>query len=53
MREGELYAVLEQLRAAEAKILSVAPVRQTLEEYFVNLVDADRAQAAAIEVRGK
>ena len=51
--EGDLYAVLEQLRAAEAKILSVSPVRQTLEEYFVNLVDADRAQAAAIEVRGK
>lgn len=51
--EGELYAVLEQLRVAEAKILSVSPVRQTLEEYFVHLVDADRAQAAAIEVRGK
>jgi ABC-2 type transport system ATP-binding protein len=51
--EEELYVVLEQLRAAEARILSVSPVRQTLEEYFVNLVDADRAQAAAIEVRGK
>ena len=51
--EGELYAVVEQLRAAEAKILSVTQLRQTLEEYFMHLVDADRAQAAAIEVRGK
>jgi ABC-2 type transport system ATP-binding protein len=51
--EGELYAVLEQLRAAEARILSVTQLRQTLEEYFMHLVDADRAQAAAIEVRGK
>lgn len=51
--EGELYAVLEQLHAAEAKILSVTQLRQTLEEYFMHLVDADRAQAAAIEVRGK
>ena len=51
--EGELYAVLEQLRAAEAKLLSVTQLRQTLEEYFMHLVDADRAQAAAIEVRGK
>jgi len=51
--ESELYNVLEQLRAAEAKILSVTQLKQTLEEYFMNLVDADRAQAAAIEVRGK
>ncbi len=51
--EGELYAVLEQLHAAGARILSVTQLRQTLEEYFMHLVDADRAQAAAIEVRGK
>ena len=51
--EGELYNVLEQLRAAEARILSVTQLEQTLEEYFMNLVDADRAQAPAIEVRGK
>jgi ABC-2 type transport system ATP-binding protein len=51
--EGELYAVLEQLHAAGARILSVMQLRQTLEEYFMHLVDADRAQAAAIEVRGK
>ncbi len=51
--EAELYTVLEQLRTADAKILSVMQLRQTLEEYFMHLVDADRAQAAAIEVRDK
>ncbi len=51
--EGELYGALEQLRAAEAKILSVAQLKPTLEEYFMNLVDAGRAQAAAVEVTGK
>jgi ABC-2 type transport system ATP-binding protein len=51
--EGELYVALEQLRAAEAKILSVAQLKPTLEEYFMHLVDASRAQAAAVEVSGK
>ena len=43
--EQELYAAIEQLRAAGARILSVAPVRATLEEFFMDLVEADRAQA--------
>jgi ABC-2 type transport system ATP-binding protein len=51
--EGALYATLEQLRAAGARILSVAQVKASLEEYFMHLVEADRAQAAAIEVSGK
>jgi ABC-2 type transport system ATP-binding protein len=51
--EEELYGAIEQLRAAGAKILSVAQVRATLEEFFMNLVEADRAQAAAVEVSGK
>jgi ABC-2 type transport system ATP-binding protein len=51
--EAELYGAIEKLRAAGAKILSVAQVRATLEEFFMNLVEADRAQAAAIEVSGK
>jgi ABC-2 type transport system ATP-binding protein len=51
--EQELYAAIEQLRAAGARILSVAPVRATLEEFFMDLVEADRAQAAAVEVSGK
>jgi ABC-2 type transport system ATP-binding protein len=51
--EAELYASLEELRAAGARILSVAQVKATLEEYFLHLVEANRAQAAAIEVSGK
>jgi ABC-2 type transport system ATP-binding protein len=51
--EGELYGALEQLRAAQAKILSVTQLKPTLEEYFMHLVDAGRAQAAAVEVYGK
>jgi ABC-2 type transport system ATP-binding protein len=51
--EQELYAAIEQLRAAGARILSMSPVRATLEEFFMDLVEADRAQAAAVEVSGK
>jgi hypothetical protein len=51
--EQELYAAIEQLRAAGARILSVSQVKATLEEFFMNLVEADRAQAAAVEVSGK
>ena len=51
--EAELYDAIDQLHAAGAKILSVAQVRATLEEFFMHLVEADRAQAAAVEVTGK
>ena len=51
--EAELYDAIDQLRAAGAKILSVAQVKATLEEFFMDLVEADRAQAAAVEVSGK
>ncbi|MFI5058184.1 MAG: ABC transporter ATP-binding protein [Candidatus Acidiferrales bacterium] len=51
--ERELYGTLEQLRAARAKILSITQLKPTLEEYFMHLVDASRAQAAAVEVSGK
>jgi ABC-2 type transport system ATP-binding protein len=51
--EDELYASLEQLRGLRAKILSVAQVKASLEEYFMHLVEADRAQGAAVEVSGK
>src|SRR6266478_8852703 len=50
--EGELYGVLGQLRAADARILSVTQLKPSLEEYFMHLVDAGRAQAAAVEVSG-
>jgi ABC-2 type transport system ATP-binding protein len=51
--EEELYAAVDQLRGAGAKILSVAQVKASLEEYFMHLIEADRAQAAAVEVSGK
>jgi ABC-2 type transport system ATP-binding protein len=51
--EEELYAAIEQLRAAGAKIHSITQVKATLEEFFMNLVEADRAQAAAVDVSGK
>jgi ABC-2 type transport system ATP-binding protein len=51
--EEELYAAIDQLRAAGARILAVSQVKATLEEFFMNLVEADRAQAAAVEVSEK
>lgn len=51
--EGEVYQALDELKAAGARILSLAQVKPTLEDFFMNLVDADRAQANAIEVSGQ
>src|SRR5712664_2945471 len=51
--EAELYAALQQLGIAGAKIISVTQVKATLEEYFMHLVESDRAQAPAVEVSGK
>jgi len=48
--ENELYATLEELRAAGAKIVSVTQIKPTLEDFFMDLVGKDRAQAAAVEV---
>ncbi|MGA2509858.1 MAG: ABC transporter ATP-binding protein [Candidatus Acidiferrales bacterium] len=41
--EGELYAALDELRRFDARILSVTPVRPTLEDYFLRLVDSGKA----------
>jgi len=51
--DAELYAVLEELKGAGAKILSVTQIKPTLEEFFMELVGKDRAQAAAVEVSGQ
>jgi hypothetical protein len=51
--EEDLYATLEELHRVGAKIASVTQIKASLEEYFMDLVEADRAQAAAIEVSGK
>ena len=51
--EGELYGALNELNSVGARILSVAQIKPTLEEFFMHLVEADRAQASAVEVSGK
>jgi hypothetical protein len=51
--EADLYGALDELKSAGARILSVAQIKPTLEEFFMNLVDADRAQANAVEVSGQ
>jgi len=51
--DAELYRALDQLKSANAHILSVAQIKPTLEEFFMNLVEADRAQANAVDVSGK
>lgn len=53
VEESGLYDAIEQLRASGAKILSITQVKPSLEEYFMHLVAADRAQAAAVEVNAK
>src|SRR6267154_294451 len=51
--EENVFAAIEELRAAGAKLAAVTPIKPTLEEYFLHLVEKDRAQAAAIVVSGK
>jgi len=51
--EENVFAALEELRDAGAKLAGVSPIKPTLEEYFLHLVEKDRAQAAAVEVSGK
>jgi ABC-2 type transport system ATP-binding protein len=41
--EAELYSALAELRSCEARILSVTPLRPSLEEYFFNLVRHENA----------
>ena len=53
MEEAELYATIEKLREAGAQILQVTQIKASLEEYFMHLIEADRAQAAAVDVSGK
>ncbi|MGD1210515.1 MAG: ABC transporter ATP-binding protein [Candidatus Acidiferrales bacterium] len=47
--EGELYGTLEQLRGCDARILSISPVRPTLEDYFIRLVGREQTVAHAVE----
>jgi len=51
--EGEVYATLDQLRSCEARILSVTPVRPTLEDYFLRLVGREKSHTPAAEVMAR
>lgn len=51
--EAELYTAMEELRGAGAKLISVTQIKPTLEDFFMEMVGKDRAQAATIEVSGK
>jgi hypothetical protein len=53
VEEAELYSTIERLRETGARILSVTQMKASLEEYFMHLIEADRAQAAAVDVSGK
>jgi ABC-2 type transport system ATP-binding protein len=48
--EADLYGALDQLKASTARILSVTPVRPTLEDYFFRLVHSGPAPSYAVEV---
>jgi len=47
--EGELYETIGQLRGCSARILSVAPVRPSLEDYFIELVGREQAATRVVE----
>jgi len=50
--EAELFHALDQLRDANARVFSVMPIRPTLEDYFMRLVQRkkDKAPPPAVEV---
>jgi hypothetical protein len=48
--EADLYTTLEKLRDCDARILSVQPVRPSLEEYFFRMVNREKAGSHALEV---
>jgi ABC-2 type transport system ATP-binding protein len=48
--EADLYAALEKLHSVHARILTVAPLRPSLEDYFFKLVGREQSGAHAVEV---
>ena len=53
MPEAELYETIGKLRGIEARILSVAQLKPTLEDYFFRLVGREKAPSYAVEVANK
>jgi ABC-2 type transport system ATP-binding protein len=50
VEEAELYSTLEGLRNCEARILSVTPLRPSLEDYFFKLVRREKTTEQPAEV---
>ena len=50
LSEDKLDAALDALRRARVRIISVAPVRITLEDYFMQQMTAPLARGASVEV---
>jgi len=48
--EADVYAALEELKNSRARILSVAPVRPSLEDYFFKLVAKQKNSVSAAEI---
>jgi ABC-2 type transport system ATP-binding protein len=48
--EADLYVALEKLHAVNARILTVVPLRPSLEDYFFKLVGREKSGAHAVEV---
>src|SRR6204780_4498814 len=51
--EAQLYDAIAQLRACDARILSVTQLKPTLEDYFFKLVGREAAPSYAVEVANK
>lgn len=51
--EAELYSVIEELRRSQARILSVSPLRPTLEDYFFGLVGREKTASHGPEVNAR
>ncbi len=51
--EAELYRALDELRTCNARILSVAPLRPTLEDYFLRLVERQPAPSVSVEANAR
>ena len=47
--EAEMYGTLDKLRECEARILSISPVRPTLEDYFIRVVGREQTAVHAVE----
>jgi ABC-2 type transport system ATP-binding protein len=51
--EGDVYPTLDLLRKCDARILSISPVRPTLEDYFFRLVGGGQAGSHGVEVTAR